>query len=79
MTRSGQSHIYRVSLIFTLQVGTEIGRERESKVKDAISGFYDVRAPDSAGLDLAVLSLCNHVIRSRGTYGLWGAILAGDS
>ena len=32
---------------------------------------------DSAGLDLAVLSLCSHSILSRGTFGLWGNILSG--
>ena len=45
----------------------------------AASGFYSVASPDSAGLDLAVLTLCNHIVRSRGTFGLWGAILAGQS
>ena len=31
----------------------------------------------SAGEDLAVLSLCNHSIVGAGTYGQWGALLAG--
>ena len=29
------------------------------------TGFYDVKDRDSAGLDLAVLSLCNHLVLSR--------------
>ena len=29
------------------------------------TGFYDVKDQDSAGLDLAVLSLCNHLVLSR--------------
>ena len=29
------------------------------------TGFYDVRDEDSAGLDMAVLSLCNHLVLSR--------------
>jgi len=28
-------------------------------------------------LDLAVLSLCDHSVIDYGTYGLWGALLAG--
>ena len=30
-----------------------------------LTGFYDPRALDSAGLDLAVLTLCNHLVLSR--------------
>ena len=30
-----------------------------------LTGFYDPRDPDSAGLDLAALSLCNHLVLSR--------------
>ena len=29
------------------------------------------------GEDLCLLSACNHTIMSFGTYGLWGALLAG--
>ena len=31
----------------------------------------------SAGVDLALLSLCDHVIFSHGTFGMWGALLSG--
>ncbi|GJQ81580.1 hypothetical protein Trydic_g9955 [Trypoxylus dichotomus] len=33
--------------------------------------------PNSAALDLAILASCNHSIFDYGTYGAWGAILAG--
>ena len=38
-----------------------------------------VTVPNSlaAGLDLAILSLCNHSIIDYGTFGIWGALLAG--
>ena len=29
------------------------------------------------GIDLALLSLANHSIMSYGTFGMWGALLAG--
>lgn len=35
------------------------------------------RVPNSPGLDLAILSSCNHSIFDYGTFGVWGAILAG--
>ena len=31
----------------------------------------------AAGLDLAILSLCDHSILDYGTFGMWGALLAG--
>ena len=31
----------------------------------------------SYGVDLAVLSLCHHTVLDYGTFGLWGALLAG--
>ena len=54
--------------------------EREIKrfFKIQFTGFYDVLSQDSGGLDLAVLTLCNHIVRSRGTFGLWGTILSGQ-
>jgi len=44
-----------------------------------LTGFYDVKDRDSAGLDLAVLSLCNHLVLSRGTFGLWASVLSGKT
>ena len=41
--------------------------------------FYDKFSGDSAGLDMAVLTLCNHLVLSRGTFGLWSSILSGAS
>ena len=32
---------------------------------------------DDIGEDLSLLAACNHTIMSFGTYGLWGALLAG--
>ena len=31
----------------------------------------------SYGIDLAVLSMCNHTVLDYGTFGLWAALLAG--
>ena len=31
----------------------------------------------SYGVDLAVLSMCNHTVLDYGTFGLWAALLAG--
>ena len=31
----------------------------------------------SYGLDLAILSMCNHSVVDYGTFGLWAALLAG--
>ena len=31
----------------------------------------------SYGVDLAVLSMCNHTVLDYGTYGLWAALFAG--
>ena len=31
------------------------------------------------GLDLALLAACNHTIATYGTFGLWGALLAGGA
>ena len=42
-------------------------------------GFYNQTQQDSAGLDMAVLSSCKHMVLSRGTFGLWGNILSGSS
>ena len=42
-------------------------------------GFYNQTQQDSAGLDMAVLSSCHHMVLSRGTFGLWGNILSGSS
>ncbi len=41
----------------------------------------DTRHPlataDDIGDDLALLAACNHTILSYGTFGMWGALLAG--
>ena len=43
-----------------------------------LSGNNTVHSPfDDPGVDLAILSLCDHVIVTSGTYGWWGAWLAG--
>lgn len=42
-------------------------------------GFYNQSQQDSAGLDMAVLASCDHMVLSRGTFGLWGNILSGSS
>ena len=34
-------------------------------------------SPQSAGVDLATLSLCHHSIIDYGTFGMWGALLSG--
>ena len=45
---------------------------------DNINGSNVVYSPfDDPGVDLALLSLCDHVIVSSGTYGWWGAWLSG--
>ena len=33
--------------------------------------------PQSIGVDLATLSLCDHSIIDYGTFGVWGALLCG--
>lgn len=35
------------------------------------------QALNQVGIDLALLSLANHSILTYGTFGMWGAILAG--
>ena len=35
-----------------------------------------ITAQESVGIDLALLSMCDHLIISHGTFGLWGAFLA---
>ena len=46
--------------------------------KDHINGSNIVYSPFvDPGVDLAILSLCDHVVISSGTYGWWGAWLAG--
>ena len=47
--------------------------------KPYFTGFYNQTQQDSAGLDMALLSSCNHMVLSRGTFGLWGNILSGAS
>jgi len=36
----------------------------------------DMKKEISMGTDLAVLSMCDHVIISHGTFGMWAAFLA---
>ena len=49
-------------------------------VKTHISGDNVLLAKGNpAGVDLAILSLCDHVIMSVGTFGWWGAWLAGGN
>ena len=43
------------------------------------TGFYNTSCQVSAGLDMAVLSLCNHLVLSRGTFGLWSSVLSGST
>ena len=34
---------------------------------------------NSAGADMAILSLCNHLVLSRGTFGAWASFLSGET
>jgi galactoside 2-L-fucosyltransferase 1/2 len=36
-------------------------------------------ARDAVGTDMAILAACNHTIITYGTFGLWGALLAGGA
>jgi galactoside 2-L-fucosyltransferase 1/2 len=53
-------------------------KELVDKADDVVLAAKTVssRAP-SSGHDLAVLASCNHTIIDYGTYGMWGALLAG--
>ena len=42
-----------------------------------LSEFSNSSQWRSAGLDLAALSLCDYLVLSRGTFGLWSSILSG--
>ena len=46
--------------------------------RENINGTDSVHSPfDDPGVDLAILSLCDHVIITAGTFGWWGAWLSG--
>ena len=40
-------------------------------------GSASLSSSVSAGVDLALLSLCNHLVLSRGTFGAWASFLSG--
>ncbi len=39
--------------------------------------YYQIRVNFFSGIDLALLSYANHSIMTYGTFGMWGALLAG--
>ena len=43
-------------------------------IDDAIDG--KISKTESIGIDLAILSLCDHIIMTHGTFGLWGTFLS---
>ena len=45
----------------------------------SLSGSSKLGSENSAGADLAILSLCNHLVLSRGTFGAWASFLSGDN
>ena len=42
-------------------------------------GFFQSGGSSSPGVDMAILSRCNHTISDYGTFGVWSAILAGNN
>ena len=63
----------KTNLVFP---GLQVAFAGHSKVlqKDI---HHPLVAADDVGDDLALLAACNHTILSYGTFGLWGALLAG--
>ena len=53
-------------------------RQNFSRDRDLIVATSEARDTlVSTGEDLALLSLCDHVIMTRGTFSMWSALLAG--
>ncbi len=70
--------------VMFLILSDDPGWVRENLVDRAEDAFYAGAACDvntievpCEGHDLAVLSLCDHVIASHGTFGFWAGLLAG--
>ena len=45
-------------------------------IESAVDGH--MTKTNSTGTDLALLSMCDHMIISHGTYGMWGSLLGSN-
>ena len=67
---------YKNAVFLYVSDDKEWGIQRLSKDKDLILSWSNNDDLHAVGEDLALLSLCNHTILTRGTYSFWAATLA---
>ena len=49
----------------------------EANLADSANGVFVQNEAASSSFDFALLASCDHVIMSRGSFGLWAAVMAG--
>ena len=66
--------VYVPNLVWSLRPSSQSYLDILELKKSVVSSEYHFTCP---GVDLALLTMANHSILSHGTFGMWGALMAG--
>ena len=70
---------YKTVVFIYVSDDKEWAKQHMTRDKDVIFSWSSSNRVIATGEDLALLSLCNHTIMTRGTFSFWASKLAGGS